>query len=196
VSAKTKSRNRNILKKSVGLVVLLLVVVLVVGCLELTNTTHFFHTTKQDSPSDHINYAPATAQEQADSESHKNGPAPTDTANTPDNTSGATGSTSHKKTVTVEITTYRQQSTTFDVNSQVNGVVESGGTCTLSMIATSNPSEKITQSRLSEANASNTTCGVISVPLSKLHAGTWNVSVAFSSSDAQGKSDINQLKVQ
>jgi hypothetical protein len=194
VLSKTNRRSGSASKWLSRLAILLLLVVVVVGGLELTNTTHFFHTSKQSSPADRINYGPATPQEQADSESHKDAspPSSTGTASSSGNTSGTNTA---KKSVTVEITTYRQHSTTFDVNSQVTGVVETGGTCTLSMIAESNPSESVTQSRLSEANASNTTCGVISVPLSKLHSGTWNVSVSYSSSDAQGKSDINQLEV-
>ena len=171
-----------------AILVTLLVLAGVVAVFELTNTTHWFHSASDNSG---INYGPPTQAEINDSESRKsNPPTQTDT-----NTSSPTPTSANKKRVTPEITTFAQKSSTFNVNGFVNGVVESGGTCTLTLTSTTDSSNKVSQSRSSEANATNTTCGVISVPLSKLSKGTWNAVLSYSSNTATGLSDVTPMEV-
>jgi hypothetical protein len=155
--------------------------------LELTDTTHLFHEAKIRNG---INYGPPTDIEKQDSDSHKDNIPPNDT-----NDTGSDTNTGLKQRVTPEITTFRQGSSDFTVNGFVSGVVESDGTCTLTMTLSSDASQKVTTSRTGEANSSNTTCGEMSIPLSKLHAGTWNTTLSYASATAQGTSDVNPLEV-
>jgi hypothetical protein len=173
-----------------AILVTLLVVAGVVVALELTNTTHWFHSAADNSG---INYGPPTKAEINDSESRKsNSPIQSDATSSDSTPSSQTT----KKRVTPEITNFAQKSSTFNVNGFVSGVVESSGTCTLTLTSKTDPSNKVSQSRSSEANATNTTCGVISVPLSKLSAGTWNAVLSYSSSTSAGASDVMPLEVQ
>jgi hypothetical protein len=64
------------------------------------------------------------------------------------------------------------------------------------MTSKSNTSDKVSRSRSSEANATNTTCGVISIPLNKLSSGAWNAVLSYSSSTSTGTSDVTPLEVQ
>jgi hypothetical protein len=177
----------SIQRKVTTVVAVIACAALVVVGLELTDTTHLFHEAKVRNG---INYGPPTDTEKQDSDSHKDNIPPNNTGDTnSDNTTGA------KKSVTPEITTFRQGSTDFTVNGFVNGVVESDGTCTLTMTLASDATQKVTSSRTGEANSSNTTCGEISIPLSKLHAGTWNTTLTYNSATAAGVSDVNPLEV-
>jgi hypothetical protein len=139
-----------------------------------------------------VKYSPPTEAEKQEAVSHKDS---IPTANSQNN-NPSTSSASSKRAVTVEITTFRQTSSDFTVNGFVNGVVENGGTCTLTMVSSGDASQKVTESRQGEANATNTTCGEISVPLRKLHAGKWNTTLSYSSATATGISDVNPLEVQ
>jgi hypothetical protein len=173
-------------RKSVMILTALLGGVIIIAALELTNTTHLFHkSSSQNAPSSDINYGPPTNVEKQDSEAHKS---------TPINV-GNTDNISTKKRVTVDITTWAQKSSSLDVNGFANGVVEEGGICTLALVYKSDSTQRVVQSRPAEANASNTTCGVISVPLSKLRAGTWNATLSYSSATATGTSEVTPLEV-
>jgi hypothetical protein len=176
-------------RKTLTVAAVVLCIALIIVGLELSNKTHFFH---EASTRNGINYGPPTEVEKQDSVSHKDS---IPTANS-QNSNTQTSNASSKKTVTTEITTFRQTSSAFTVNGFVNGVIENGGTCTLTMVFSGDASQKVTESRPGEANATNTTCGEISVPLSKLHAGTWNTTLSYSSATATGTSDVNPLEVQ
>ena len=170
---------------------LVLLTAAVLAALEFTNTTHLFHESAEDSG---INYGPPDEASIKDSESRKTeAPSPSDNTNDSQGTAGSTDSS--KKTVTPIISTWAQRDSTLDVNSFVQGIVEDGGTCTLTLVAKSDGT-KVSQSRSAVSNASNTSCGVISVPLSKLSTGTWTATVSYSSSTSVGTSDKNDLEVQ
>jgi hypothetical protein len=74
----------------------------------------------------------------------------------------------------------------------VQGVVESGGTCTLTL---AKGDVVVRQSAPAEPDATTTSCGGISVPRSRLSAGTWSAVVSYESATTQGSSDATEVAV-
>ncbi len=167
----------------------LLLVAVAVGVLELTNTTHIFHKAPNEpGVPGTINYRPPTQIEKNDSESHKN--APTDQNTTPDSSTPTTD----KRAVVVNISTWTQKDGNIEVNGYATGVVEDGGTCTLTLTAESN-GKQVSASRTAIANASNTSCGVNSIPVGSLFAGTWIATLTYSSPTSSGQSTSTTIEV-
>lgn len=166
----------------------LLLVLAAVGALELTNTTHLFHkNTENLGAPGAINYRPPTQVEKNDSESHKD--APSD-QNTPIDSS----TSSNHKVVNVNISTWTQKDGSIEVNGYVSGVVEDGGTCTLTLVSATN-GKRVTTTRTAIANATNTSCGVNSIPLSNLFAGNWMATLSYSSTTSTGQSTATPIEV-
>lgn len=136
-----------------------------------------------------INYGPPTKADRAQAEASKS-KAPT--TNTTSTTNTTTQPTSKKNPVEVTITTWKQDNSDLNINGFVAGVVEDGGTCTVTL---TNGSDLVTRSRQAVANATNTSCGITSVPLSALHSGTWNAILTYSSSTSEGTSSSVTIKV-
>lgn len=179
-------RSRNKILISIGTLVL---IALVIAGLEFSNTTHFFHkaNTANQLRGD-INYGAPTKADKQDSESRKSAPPSNGTSpNTP--TSNTT-----KRSVDVEITTWNQDETALSVNGFVSGVVENNGTCTLTL-KSENSSGSVAKQRIAEANATNTTCGEISIPNSSLPAGKWTAILSYSSPTAAGASTSLEIEV-
>lgn len=179
---------KHVRKISIIIASLLVVTAGIVGALELTNTTHLFHksaSTNNTGIPGPINYGPPTKTDKIDSESHKSTPP------TKDTTSG----TSEKRVVTVTISTWAQKDGAITVNGFVSGVVEDGGTCTLTMTSAAN-GKQVTASRTAIANVTNTSCGESSVPVSKLSTGSWQAVLVYSSSTSSGQSSPVTIDVE
>ncbi|HEX5798189.1 MAG TPA: hypothetical protein VFX79_02435 [Candidatus Saccharimonadales bacterium] len=146
---------------------------------ETADTTH----------NDNINYSPPTEQEKKETEEHKKSLAE-DKAPT-NNPTGNSPST--KKSVTPVIVSYGQASGNVEVSARVPGVIESNGTCKLTL---TKGSDSVSQSKKATPNASDTSCGFISIPRSKLSSGSWSAKVSYSSSKAEGVSAAKTIKVQ
>jgi hypothetical protein len=160
----------------------------IVCALELTNTTHLFHkssSTNNTGVPGPINYGPPTKTDKIDSESHKSTPP----------TKNTTGGTSEKREVTVTISTWAQKDGAITVNGFVGGVVEDGGTCTLTMTFAAT-GKQVTTSRTAIANVTNTSCGESTVPVSKLSSGSWHAVLAYSSSASSGQSSPVTIDVE
>lgn len=71
-------------------------------------------------------------------------------------------------------------------------VVESTGRCTL--VLTSGTSTATTES-VAYADASSTSCDLLSIPGTGLASGTWRVTVTYSSPDSAGSSDATEVVV-
>jgi hypothetical protein len=69
------------------------------------------------------------------------------------------------------------------VGGYVPGVIEDGGTCTLTLTSGSSTATGRTQAH---ADASTTTCGAVTVAGSRLAAGTWNAVLSYSSPEHRG----------
>ena len=72
------------------------------------------------------------------------------------------------------------------------GVVESGGTCTLTL---SGSGGTATTTVPAEADASTTVCGGLQVPRSQLAAGTWQAVLSYASATSTGSSDPVEVTV-
>jgi hypothetical protein len=79
-----------------------------------------------------------------------------------------------------------------NVNALVNGVIEDDGTCTLTM---TKGTKSVHVTRPSEANASNTTCGRMSISRGSLSSGTWSTTVSYLSPTAKGASEAMSIEV-
>ncbi len=178
-------------KMAAILLTTVVVVGAVVAALELTNTTHLFHASSTKSTSS-IDYGPPSKSAVEDSESRKSD-APSSSKTDENNNQGSTGS-GDKKNTSVEISTWVQTQTSLNVNGFAADVVEDGGTLYSKLVAKSDGT-KVTQSRPAVSNASNTSCGVTEVPLSKLHTGTWTATLEYSSTAYGGTSDPLEVEV-
>jgi hypothetical protein len=79
-----------------------------------------------------------------------------------------------------------------EIGSFVQGVVESGGTCTVTM---TKDGKTASASGAAEEGATTTWCGVIAVPASQLSSGRWSAVVTYKSASTHGSSDPKQVTV-
>lgn len=133
-----------------------------------------------------INYNPPTqAQKQTATDFKKKS---TEQNNTSTNTDTGNGKTA----VTPVITSWQQTGTAVAVRGFVSGVVEDGGKCT---VALKSGGFAVTGSRTAVANATNTSCGEVAIPLSSLHSGGWQATLSYTSSTATGSSSTQTIEV-
>jgi hypothetical protein len=74
----------------------------------------------------------------------------------------------------------------------IAGVVESGGTCTLTLVK--GPTQ-VTATTHSEADATTSNCGSLTVPRDKLAPGTWQASLSYASAGSKGTSQPVTVEV-
>ncbi len=100
-----------------------------------------------------------------------------------------------KKNVSPIITYWGQESpgTDFEANGRVAGVIESDGTCTLTL---TKGGKSVSTKRTALANAQDTTCGLMTIKFSSLTAGDWKAVLSYSSSKSQGSSSAIVVKVE
>ena len=130
-----------------------------------------------------INYKPATTQEKADSEQHKD-----DLANGTVNNQANTGP--GKKAVTPVITSVYEANGQVIVSAYVSGIFEDGGTCTATFSQNS-ASHSVTSSAF--ANATTTDCQTLSIDKTTLGSGDWQVVLKYSSAAASGSSATRSI---
>jgi hypothetical protein len=71
------------------------------------------------------------------------------------------------------------------------GVIENGGTCTLTL---TRDGKEVTATSTAEADASTTSCGLLETT-DGLASGTWDAVLTYSSDDAHGKSGAMEVTV-
>lgn len=96
------------------------------------------------------------------------------------------------KLVTPMIVSYGQTKDGVEVSARVPGIVEDGGTCTLTL---SMGSEKVTASKKAVSNVSEVSCGFITISNSKLSPGNWSAAVSYLSDKYRGNSDNVTVEV-
>lgn len=74
----------------------------------------------------------------------------------------------------------------------VPGVVESGGTCTLTL---TQGGSTVTATAPGDPEASQTTCGALSIPGSEVFSGMWRAVVSYESDTSQATSDGAEVAV-
>lgn len=72
-----------------------------------------------------------------------------------------------------------------EVAGYVSGVVEAGGTCTLTLVK---GAEKVSSTAAAEPDASTMTCGSLDIPGAKVSAGQWRATMSYRSSTSHGES--------
>lgn len=87
--------------------------------------------------------------------------------------------------VTVTYSGWDNQAADVEVDGFVAGVVEQGGTCTLTLTS---GSATVTQQHPAQADASTTQCGTVTVPGARLTAGQWRAVLGYSSATSSGAS--------
>lgn len=189
---KIKSQNNNLKNKRLGAIVIIVIIALLAG-------GFYFYKSQQDksaSPNDMgsleepINFSPPSEQEKSEGDRRKQ------EIEDQQNAANQTQSNAAKKQVTPIISSWGQNSS--DKSAEVSGflteVYEEGGTCTLTM---QKGSTKVTSSA-SKAfkDARTTNCGLLSIPRSKLSAGSWEATIEYSSPTAYGVSQKLTFEVQ
>ncbi|OGL34605.1 hypothetical protein A3F65_00715 [Candidatus Saccharibacteria bacterium RIFCSPHIGHO2_12_FULL_47_16b] len=180
---------KNLLRKLSKKWLLLAVAVLIVGgfLFWLSNKGDDDSTTK---PGTSVNLEPPTKEEKDQVQKYKEQLA--DRGSSTSNTSQPS-TASGKKSVTPFISSWGQnQSNDVEVRGYVEGIYEDGGTCTAAL---TKDGQQVSQSRTSVANAQNTSCGLITVPRSKLSPSVWSITLSYSSGSYEGSSKTVTLEV-
>lgn len=147
-----------------------------------------FLTDDTETTKDGINYGPPTEEENIETQAFKDGQSGQQKTNNPTPPPG------QKNSVTPLITAWGQvPSGNVEVAGYVNGVIESGGTCTAKL---EKSGQVATASQAATPNAQNVSCGFIAVERSKLSPGTWSVTLTYSSANSEGSSQSLQVEVQ
>ncbi|MCA9334362.1 hypothetical protein KC963_04915 [Candidatus Saccharibacteria bacterium] len=139
----------------------------------------YFSKDKEPLPVGGVNYDPPTDAEKKEAEEHKK---------ELEEQTGSTSTTSPSATTDVIITYL----SVGETRGYAASVVESGGTCTLTLTKESSV-VTATSSAIDDVNKS--TCAPIRVDSSRLSSGTWNAVLSYSSSTASGSSATQKLEV-
>jgi hypothetical protein len=94
--------------------------------------------------------------------------------------------------VVVSYAGWDDASSSVEVSAFLGGVLEDGGTCTLTL---TKDGASQTASTAGTADVSTTICGLLSVPDAGLTPGTWSAVVTYDSSATTGSSDPVQVTV-
>lgn len=100
-----------------------------------------------------------------------------------------------KKTVTPVISAWGQQagsSTDFRVNGYVPDIVESDGSCTITL---KKSGVLATATKAALYNAQSTSCGQLVIPYAQLSPGTWEAVLSYSSPHSSGESQKITVEV-
>lgn len=174
---------------------LLLIIVLAASIIAGLAAWWFLVYNNDERGTDDINYDPPTRKQevqeteqnkeevikQTEAENQSN-----QTQNTPPDT---------KKTVAPILTYWGQESpgSDFEANGRVAGIIESDGTCTLTLIK---GEESVSTKRTALANAQDTTCGLMTIKFGSLTTGDWKAILSYSSSKSQGSWSAIVVKVE
>ncbi len=173
-----KNHKKAIIIALLGLGVLLLVVTLFLVNKQ-DNASPATSTTPADVAPNTVKNEPATAEEKAEAENHKD-----DLVKQMNDE--AAGPESGTRSVTPVITAINQNGTEITVNAYVGNVFEDGGTCSLTATKNGNTVSKTSQAF---ANATTTDCAPLRLERASFNeAGEWNFIIKYTSSSSQGSS--------
>ena len=130
---------------------------------------------------------------------HGAGASASRTTHTPDPLSGQTMVTEPPVVVTtqdapVNVTFYGWDPThqVVQVGGYVTGVIESGGTCTLTL---TKDGRSVTGNSQARPDATTTSCGAITVPGAQLSGGSWQAVLSYRSADHAGAAAAVPIQV-
>lgn len=153
------------------------------GYRQLLDDEEYKVTTEDQNSS--INYGPATEQEKKETEEFKKNTGQQEDEPKKD-------PSTNLKQVTPVITGYGQTSVGVEVGSRVPGIIESNGICTLTL---KKDDKKVTEKRAATPDASETSCGYISISRDRLSKGEWVASVTYTSKKSKGTSATERIQV-
>ena len=135
-----------------------------------------------------INLDPATPEQQAESDDQKTQTADNDKAD-----SGQDPENPTLKTVSPVIVDASQYDSAIEVRSYISGIIEDGGTCTATF---KKGSQTITRTSSGSKDATTTLCEKITVNRADFpEAGSWSVTLTYTSSTATGASPARTLDI-
>jgi len=141
-------------------------------------------TSSSDNSSTHVDLSPATPQDQQDSDAHKQ--AIVQQQSQPYTTASSA--------VTPIISYAAQSGNNVEVDASVPGVVESGGTCTLTATLSGHT---VTRTTTGIRNAQDTSCPAFILDRGDFPiAGDWSIQASYSSAAYNGSSKSQKLTIQ
>lgn len=84
--------------------------------------------------------------------------------------------------------------TTVSASGGVDGTIDNGGTCTFSFTTKGGPAPVVITST-SISNATNTSCGVVHLPVASFSSGTWSAVLTYESVSGTGASEPLELEI-
>lgn len=161
----------------------ILIIVAVAGLLLLAGGFAVYKATrpeKTEVPLGGVNYDPPTDAEKQETEEFKK--------NQQDEANNQSSNPASGRQAGVVITYL----TPDEARGYATGVVEDGGTCTLTL---TKGSAKVSFTSSGIGDVNKTTCGVLAFDRSKLSAGDWTAVLSYSSGTISGSSTSQTLKV-
>jgi hypothetical protein len=139
-----------------------------------------------------INYNEATSEEKQAAEDHKK-----EVAKEQERANASVENNNNqddKKSVIPLITAWGQATagSDFKLNGFVPDIIETNGSCTLTMTRGNNT---VSKSRVALADAKNTTCGQTIIPFGELEPGQWIATLSYESSGSAGVSETTVVEV-
>lgn len=180
----TNKRNKSIIVWCISIIILL--ALLTTGWLTYAYRQHTwpYSSPQSDNTSDStINYSSPTNQEVDEGQDAKR--RASDSA-TNDGAPPSDASKDSKRSVSVGVSYAGVVDNKLEVRAFVDGVIEGNGTCTAIM---TNGSQSLSKSAPAFIDASSSICEPIQQDTSGLTPGQWQVTVKYTSPDAQGISD-------
>lgn len=84
--------------------------------------------------------------------------------------------------------------TAVSASGGVDGILENDGTCTFTFTG-ADGTAPVTTTSTSISDATNTSCGVVHVPLASFTSGTWQVVLSYDSASGTGASDSLEVVI-
>jgi hypothetical protein len=176
------SQNKSSLNSKRNLLALVVILLLVAG------GAYYLLVLKDDGSNsdvatEKIDLSPPTEAEIAETEQHKQNLAQKD-SETPDS--------QNQNVIPVIGFLHQAENKNVEANGYISGVMEEGGTCTLTL---TKDGTKVSESRKSLNDAQSTICGLIVIPREKLSTGEWKATITYSTSKYQGTSEERSVQV-
>lgn len=181
------TNKKRLSKKAILIIIVIFLLLLTLGFISYTYTNNIFHPEKssvnQPAKSNVINYGPATNDQKNAGTQVKTGTneAPSSPTSIPN---------SDKKYVETQITAVNQNSSILQIRTLI-GIIDSTGTCTLTM--TSEGQSTITKTANTQPLASTSTCQGFDIPMSELSVGTWHIVIDYTSDKLIGTASQDKV---
>lgn len=182
-----KSKSLPLFKRPVVLILLaLLILGAAVGGVLAYRHFNSQPDTITERPRNTVNYDPPTDEEKRETEEFKKQQQSDKDQQPPATT------TDGRRVVTPVISYAGQYDASIEASAFVSGIIEEGGTCTLTL---KNGSKTVTKTSAGATDAKTTRCTLFMFPTKELSAGTWTATVSYESVAAKGTSDPFKFEV-